>query len=274
MDFGPIFKDIGYRLLLQRQTIPNNHNCTVLEETVSKYTKGQIKLRTLISRIRGVTKDFPDLWYRFYSLIPPEQMLHTLIPKRAPSPLTVSLGKFHLSLDLFQLHLLPLLSYPSVGRLVSTCKWMRVFIGPRELSEAMQRYRSRTYGRFEVLPNQRVRLWTTNEQPLVLHSDAHIMQFNGHIFRARSGNVPETFIQMRWPHFTLVREDDGQFVTVFRALLLNKNMQICVTGGPVDSRGTVTFHFSVTGGDFKFGDSSDAVCKFTVEFLPLGLPVS
>ena len=173
---------------------------------------------------------------------------------------TSSPGKFPLSAELLLQHVLPFLSYPSVGRLANTCSWMRASIGPHGLADAMDRYKSRTHGRFQV-QQRTVSLRTTNEEPFSLTcDDVPRMAFAGRNLVGATEH--ESVIDRRWPERALPQPVAFTFRTLFRRMLEHPELKVWARITP-----THVLHLYAHGDPPAIRSADkDAVFKVMVEF--------
>ena len=261
MDFYTIWKDIGLRLKLENRCRNDPDHRKIVGE-IQKYQESKTQLKTLVGRLHPFAPRFPDVWIRFCRMVPPSDL-----PKYAilqPIPVPTAAGPFPLSAELIQGQVLPFLSYPSMGRLARTCKWMRLCVGPTQLADAMERFRSRAYDRFTV-QGDTVRLWTIDEQPIILHIvtsnlERAGLEFKGEFYLASSSRC---YVHTRWPEFMHERPMDKEFQELFRHLIANEDITICAKTEHWYRR--IILHLYAHGPVFLC--EKHKVLKFTVEFL-------
>jgi hypothetical protein len=110
-----------------------NHQNRTLKAT---HQNGTLKANRFIANVHALTRPFPDLWIRFcrVSAAAPGSAV-PVIPRRlvpvapvVPMGLVVTVGQvFHFSKEMFRQSVLPMLTYPAIGRLASTRKaWKRI----------------------------------------------------------------------------------------------------------------------------------------------------
>jgi len=233
--FQSILKDIGRRLFLQRGAAGNGDARATLRLTWLECVTEEIDLQELIHRVHGIVSDSPDLWHRFCKLVPAYQMPSELIPHDPrPPPTAAPVGRFTISVEILRSHVLPYLSYPSAGRLASTCTFMRACVGPKQLANAVESYMARTYGRFEHFEDRSVKLWTIDEQPVVLHREYTDllflgMDFAGRTFVADSSMRFDAFVQERWPFFECQKITRFSFTDMVLAIFNLESSVMCAT---------------------------------------------
>ena len=155
----------------------------------------------------------------------------------------------------------PFLSYPAAGRLAGTCKWMRQCLGPAQLSDALERHRARGY----QTRQRTVRLWTIDDQPIVLHAISDNLQtpgmeLGGRTFLGTPRLDARSSIEDRWPEFTHERRVDRGFHQLFSRLLDDEPVRVYARIAPgFDTAVLLHLHAHEEG---------HTVLKLTVEFFP------
>ena len=250
-----VIKAIGARM---------HHTDREARDLLEKYRRGKLQIKTVVHRIRAlVVTPYPDLWVRFCKVAPVPQ--HMWLPRPQVDG-TLSPGKFSMSAELLTQHVLPALSYPSVGRLASTCKWMRARVGPHGLADAMERYTARTHGRFQVQAGT-IRLHTIDEEPIILHmvgNDIPGLEFAGRNFIGSLRLDYNSVIDRQWPERQFPHTTDMPFRSLFQTILEHSDVKIWAKTKPGD-RDRLLLYLYAHGDAMR---DKNAVYMVMVEFAP------
>jgi hypothetical protein len=137
----------------------------VFVDEVTKHKAKRIKDSTLIRKGTSFLAQFPDLRLRFWRI-----MADPRGGGRDKPTTTTITGKFApLGSDVISGHVLQTLSYPTAGRLATTCKWLRNMITPRLLVDLRHSYETLRLCAPVMGGSAPLRLVTVDGQPMGLH---------------------------------------------------------------------------------------------------------